>query len=155
MVFHIVLKHIKRRVDLSGSLQLIVILTISMFLNACGAQDDASAQNPKNSAAQAPVGAKKEAGTASAGQIVFERANCAMCHPGGNNTMDPSHPIKGLEFAKKFSDDSILETTIRKGFPNVGMPSFSKKMIDDHEMRDLIAYVRTLTPAVKTAGPKK
>ena len=130
-------------------------------LSACSTQEDASAQlnrktgfesnnqsnnQPNN---QSNESLKNEGGSASAGQAIFERANCAMCHPGGNNTMAPGHPVKGPEFARKYAEDSLLESIIRKGFPEVGMPAFSKEQIDDKEMKELIAYVRTLTAPIK------
>jgi mono/diheme cytochrome c family protein len=63
--------------------------------------------------------------------------------------MDPNHPIKGAAFQQKYKDDAVLENTIRNGFPQYGMPSFTKAMINDHDMKDLIAYVRTFSAAGK------
>ncbi len=59
--------------------------------------------------------------------------------------MDPSHPIKGAAFAAKYNRDELLEMTIRKGFPEIGMPGFNRASINDAQMKDLIAYVRSLT----------
>jgi mono/diheme cytochrome c family protein len=79
------------------------------------------------------------------GKRIFERANCVVCHAGGGNMMDPGHPIKGAAFATKYSHDEVLEATIRKGFPEAGMPSQGFSQISALEMKDLIAYVRSFT----------
>ena len=87
------------------------------------------------------------AGDAVKGKAVFTKNNCFLCHPGGDNTMDPAHPIKGAAFSQKYKDDSLLESTIRKGFAREGMPSFSKSAIDEQDMKNLIAFVRSLSTA--------
>ncbi|HEY9754862.1 MAG TPA: c-type cytochrome [Oculatellaceae cyanobacterium] len=84
-------------------------------------------------------------GDAARGQQVFQKNSCVMCHPGGENTMEPEHRIKGKAFQAKYSDDAVLESTIRKGFARDGMPSFPKSAINDGDMADLIAYVRSLS----------
>ena len=86
-------------------------------------------------------------GDAAKGQLVFQKSTCVMCHPGGENTMEPAHPIKGKAFQAKYQDDKVLEATIRQGFQREGMPSFSKTAINDSDMADLIAYVRSLSKA--------
>jgi mono/diheme cytochrome c family protein len=73
------------------------------------------------------------------GKRIFERANCVVCHAGGGNMMDPGHPIKGVAFATKYNHDEVLEATIRKGFPESGMPSQGLSQISALEMKDLIA----------------
>jgi mono/diheme cytochrome c family protein len=78
------------------------------------------------------------------GKRIFERANCVACHAGGGNMMDPGHPIKGSAFAAKYNKDEVLEMTIRKGFPEFGMPSVGSSQVNALEMKDLIAYVRSL-----------
>jgi mono/diheme cytochrome c family protein len=80
------------------------------------------------------------------GKRVFERSNCAGCHPGGTNSLNPTKPIKGQKFQSRYKDDSILEQVIRHGFLSAGMPPFPKSVISEKEMKDLIAYVRSLTP---------
>lgn len=90
------------------------------------------------------------AGDATKGLAVFTKNNCAVCHPGGDNTMDPGHPIKGAAFTQKYKDDAMIEATVRKGFPQYGMPSFTKAMINERDMKDLIAYVRSLSKNPKS-----
>lgn len=80
------------------------------------------------------------------GEKVFKKAYCAGCHAGGNNAMMPDKPIKGKAFTEKYKDDAILEQIIRKGFPEEGMPAFGKDQIPESQMKDLILYIRSLTP---------
>jgi mono/diheme cytochrome c family protein len=153
MVFPIVSTHTRKKDKCLLSTALFALICLS----ACGTQEDASAQLNSASANESTKNEKNkkvENGSVNAGREIFERFNCAMCHPAGNNTMDPGHPIKGPDFARKYADDAVLESTIRKGFPDVGMPSFSKKQIDEQEMKNLIAYVRTLT-ASQQVSPQK
>ena len=81
-----------------------------------------------------------------AGKRVFARLNCEGCHLNGNNLLRPDRPIKGADFQKRYKDDALLEQTIRKGFPSEGMPAFPKHVVNEHDMKALIAYVRTFTP---------
>ena len=92
-----------------------------------------------------------DAGDPVHGQILFSKNSCVVCHAGGENTMDPGHPIKGPAFQQKYKDDLVLENTIRKGFPQYGMPSFTKAMINERDMKDLISYVRTFSKPVKSS----
>jgi mono/diheme cytochrome c family protein len=153
MVFPIVSTHIRKNDKLTKSACLISTALFALScLSACSTQDDGSAQLNSASAhesAENNKNVKVQNVSVNAGREIFERSNCAMCHPGGNNTMDPGHPIKGPDFAHKYADDALLEATIRKGFPDVGMPTFSKKQIDEQEMKNLIAYVRGLTAPSK------
>lgn len=79
------------------------------------------------------------------GREIFQRATCAGCHPGGDNSSDPTKPLKGAEFVRKYPDDKSIENRVRSGAPN-GMPSFDKSEITDDELEDLISYIRSLTP---------
>jgi len=85
-----------------------------------------------------------ESGNAKKGEAVYNKNNCYICHPGGGNTLDPGHPIKGVQFAQKYKDDRVLEEAIRKGFKESGMPPNEKSKITDLEMKDLLAFIRTL-----------
>jgi mono/diheme cytochrome c family protein len=80
------------------------------------------------------------------GKRVFQRASCEGCHQDGNNTLHPDRPIKGAKFATRYKDDSVLEQVIRHGFPSAGMPPSGKHVINDKEMKALIAYIRSFTP---------
>jgi len=78
------------------------------------------------------------------GAKVFQEASCAVCHPGGGNTTNPKKPIKGDKFVNEYKDDSKIEKVVRHGLGS--MPAFNPKMISDSDLKDLIAYIRSLTP---------
>lgn len=95
------------------------------------------------SATPAPVALTEEQ---QRGEKVFRKSYCVGCHADGNNSMMPDKPIKGKAFSQKYKDDALLGETIRKGFPDEGMPAFGKDQISESQMKDLILYIRTLTP---------
>jgi len=80
------------------------------------------------------------------GKKVFEKLTCAGCHPNGENSLHPYRPLKGPGFLARYKDDKQIEQLIRTGVLKAGMPSFSKVRLNDHDMLDLIAYIRSLTP---------
>lgn len=80
------------------------------------------------------------------GERIFKKHYCVGCHADGNNALMPDKPIKGAAFAKKYSDDGLLDRTIRKGFPDEGMPTFPVSQISETQMKDLILYIRSFTP---------
>jgi mono/diheme cytochrome c family protein len=84
------------------------------------------------------------------GKIIFNRVACVNCHPGGINLLAPDKPIKGEKFAKEFSDEMIVNQ-IRKGKGN--MPPHGKDQISDQDIRDVIAYIHTLTPPMGGTKP--
>jgi mono/diheme cytochrome c family protein len=94
---------------------------------------------------------------AKAGKQLFEAMNCSMCHPSGGNALNPKKPLRGEEFKKTFSDADIA-LVVRKGVPGTAMDAFRKDRLSDEQLSDIIAYIRTLTPAqvpvpIKTAVP--
>lgn len=95
----------------------------------------------------------------SRGRKLFESATCAGCHPSGDNLVHPSKLLKGKEFAAKFKKDSDIAKIVRSGVLNTGMPSFSKQQLSDAELKEIIAYIRSLTPreskSDKCPGAKK
>lgn len=86
------------------------------------------------------------AGDAKKGAKLFDKASCAGCHPGGGNAIDPQHPLKGAKFATAFKDDAKIESLVRAGVKGTAMPAFSKAKVSDSDLKDIIAYIRTLTP---------
>ena len=80
------------------------------------------------------------------GKVIFKRMNCAVCHPGGENSVNPKAPIKGAGFKREFAADKSIEKVIRSGIAGTPMPAFNKTQIKDSEMQDLLAYIRSLTP---------
>lgn len=106
----------------------------------------------KSTAAKTPSSGEQPASKAPAvlsavqrGEKVFKKAYCEGCHAGGYNAMRPDKPIKGNAFLQKYKDDQLLESTIRKGFPDEGMPAFGKDQISESQMKDLILYIRSLS----------
>jgi cytochrome c6 len=91
------------------------------------------------------------AATNAHGEELFS-SNCAMCHPGGGNVMNPSKALKGEAFAKQFSKDSLIASVVRKGIPNTVMSPFPKERLSDAQLAEIIAYIRCLTPAPKGAS---
>lgn len=87
------------------------------------------------------------------GREHFHALNCSMCHPGGSNSVDPSKPLKGPGFQKKYPTDEHIAAIIRCGSTNGGMPAFRKDQLSDQQLVELIAFIRSLTPATK-ASPK-
>lgn len=79
------------------------------------------------------------------GKKVFERATCAGCHPNGGNSLHPSRPLKGPLFLSRYKDDAEIVKVVRKGVPNTGMPSFDTSQINDSDMLDLVAYIKSLS----------
>ena len=84
------------------------------------------------------------------GKKLFERLTCSGCHPNGENSLHPYRPLKGPGFLERYKEDGQIEHLIRTGVLKAGMPSFSKLRLSDAEMKDLIAYIRSLTaPSAK------
>jgi mono/diheme cytochrome c family protein len=80
------------------------------------------------------------------GKKAFKKAACEGCHPGGGNTITPQRPLKGAGFLKRFPDDRSLEAFIRKGNPDKGMPGFGPQDLSENDLKDVMAYIRSLTP---------
>ncbi|MGD9681448.1 MAG: cytochrome c [Candidatus Obscuribacterales bacterium] len=121
-------------------LQRLPVLSLSLSLSAlaCGAPGSAS-----------------ETGDVNRGKVVFEQHMCVECHKGGGNSVKPSRPVKGKAFKERYPLDADLEKLIRSGVPNSSMPSFGKDVIDEQEMKDLLAYLRSLTPESNKKSTRK
>jgi len=83
------------------------------------------------------------------GQKVFQDMQCFTCHTNGANLIDPSKPIKGEGFLKKYPEDSQIVSIIRSGRAGTAMPAYDKQRLNDEQLSNLIAYIRSLTPAAK------
>jgi mono/diheme cytochrome c family protein len=94
-------------------------------------------------------------GDAKKGQEIFESLTCVDCHKGGLNSVHPSKPLRGESFAKKYAKDSQIEKVIRKGVSGTSMAGFNVDVISEPQMKDLIAYLRSLTPACETKSKSK
>lgn len=87
-------------------------------------------------------GASCAQGDPAKGKQLFEKQTCAVCHPGGGNTIDKSKTLKSAAFKKK--TDAQVAKIIRMGVKATSMPAFSKDKISDAQMKDLLAYIRSL-----------
>lgn len=89
------------------------------------------------------------------GKFLFDKLTCSGCHPNGENSLHPYRPLKGPGFLARYKEDGQIEQLIRTGVLKAGMPSFSKARVDDNDMTDLIAYIRSLTPVSAKNDLKK
>jgi len=128
-----------------------LVSTPFAFSRACA--EKTVTVRPKNSSFKS-VAASKKATAGSPNQVargkkLFERLTCAGCHPNGENTLHPYRPLKGSGFLSRYKEDKQIELLIRTGVARAGMPAFSKIQISDNDMKDLISFVRSLTPKTK------
>lgn len=93
-------------------------------------------------------------GDAKKGEAVFKKMQCAICHPAGNNILNPQKPLKGEAFKKKYINDKAIMQIVRSGIPGRGMPAFGTDKLSDADLVHLIAYVRSFsqTQTKSTAG---
>lgn len=131
----------------------LLLLTLALaFCNAAYAAKPVSGKT-KATPTCAPVTLKKlgavNSDSVAHGKKLFERLTCAGCHPNGENSLHPYRPLKGPSFMARYKEDETIEQLIRSGVPRAGMPSFGKAQVSDKDMKDLIAYIRSLTPISK------
>ena len=81
-------------------------------------------------------------------------SSCNMCHPGGENVLNPDKPLKGPIFIKRFPTDASIVALVRTGIPKTVMTPFTTQRLSDRQLADIIAYMRTLTPACPKDKPK-
>ncbi len=67
------------------------------------------------------------------------RSKCFGCHT-PEARLGPSHTA--ADFKVRYADDVALATAVRGGRPP--MPAFSKEMLSDQALADIIAYIRSL-----------
>lgn len=100
------------------------------------------------------AGAVFAKGSASEGAKQFEKHQCSGCHRAGGNSVEPSKPLKGEAFAKKYATDAQIVAVIRKGVPGTAMPANTPDMLPERELNDIVAYIRSLTPCGSSTGAK-
>jgi alcohol dehydrogenase (cytochrome c) len=85
------------------------------------------------------VGLPAQTPAPSPGRLAFERT-CARCHgaDGQGGEMGP-----GIVMRTALRSDSELAGLVREGLPGRGMPPF---LLEDDELRQLVAFIRTLRP---------
>lgn len=81
---------------------------------------------------------------ATRGRELFEAMNCSMCHPGGDNALNPTKPLRGAVFRKMFPNDGDIARLIRSGVKDTSMDSFDKSRLSDEQLYDIIAFIRSL-----------
>ena len=90
--------------------------------------------------------------------------NCAVCHgpDGSGKTVIPLMDAKGLRIQsrdfrsgvfKGGADMEDLWQRVRGGIPYSNMPPFSKEVIADKDLMDLLAFVRSLIPTDSGSEP--
>ncbi len=135
--------------------KVLVVLAITLAPLCFARTEAAQPQKPAERAIEKPKVTLKSNQVKSSptqvahGQKLFERLTCAGCHPNGGNTLHPYRPLKGAGFLTRYKEDGQIEHLIRKGVPTAGMPAFSKAQLNDKDMTDLIAFIRSLTPDSK------
>ena len=129
-----------------GKVLAIQTLALALFSSACTAKP--VTVRPKDAPTQKKVQVESNTGVAH-GKQLFDRLTCAGCHPNGENTLHPYRPLKGPGFMDRYKEDGKIELLIRTGVARAGMPSFSKTQVGEKDMKDLIAYIRSLTPSSK------
>jgi mono/diheme cytochrome c family protein len=68
------------------------------------------------------------------GEVVFDRY-CSQCHPGGEKGLAPAinnKPLPGF----------LIKFQVRHGIG--AMPSFSREVIGDEDLRDVVVYLKAL-----------
>lgn len=93
--------------------------------------------------AERPIGpglsaAQLGAGDATRGAELY-RSKCFGCHT-PDARLGPSHTA--ADFKVRYADDVALAAAVRGGRPP--MPAFTKEMLSDQALADIIAYIRTL-----------
>lgn len=125
------------------------VMAVSLFLEPASAEKTVKLKAKSDSK---PTASSKKVAVGSLTQIahgkkLFERLTCAGCHPSGGNTLHPYRPLKGPEFLSRYKEDGQIEKLIRAGVARAGMPAFSKTQVNDKDMKDLIAFIRSMTPS--------
>ncbi len=68
------------------------------------------------------------------------RSKCYGCHA-PEAGVGPTHNT--VDFALRYSSDEAIALVVRSG--RQPMPAFTEAMLDDQELADIIAYIRTLS----------
>jgi mono/diheme cytochrome c family protein len=109
-------------------------VVVALLLSACSIAEEVKHIEEVQKAEQRQETARSENLT---GEQLFVRS-CNTCHPGGKAGIGPSLE----EINTKMPDDAQLKALIRKGRGN--MPPQSKETINDQELENLVAYLRSL-----------
>lgn len=86
----------------------------------------------------APGGGTGGGGNAQAGATVFQSAGCTACHANGGRAAGV-----GPALVRSQRDDAYIRNIIRNG--RGAMPAYSPAQVNDQQLNDLLAYIRSLT----------
>ena len=122
--------------------RLVLVIASIAFFSFCAAAQKASTKDKTPSSEPPPSG--KPASVAR-GRIVYN-SHCGICHFSASEAMKIGPGLKGIYKREKFPsggrvDDASMEKWIGSGGKN--MPPF-KAVLDMAQVRDLIAYLKTL-----------
>ena len=81
-------------------------------------------------------------GDIEAGEEIF-LANCAACHSGGNNSVNPERTLQ-KEVLEKFEMKSMSAITYQVNNGKNSMPAFGDKLSDE-DIKNVASYVLTKT----------
>jgi mono/diheme cytochrome c family protein len=104
------------------------------------------AQDPPHTKSQTKKAASSGGGSATRGKEVFEK-KCAICHYADNDQKKIGPGLKGISKRGTFTvnNNKVTDETLRTWIENGDtlMPPF-KDVLDAGEIKDVIAYVKTL-----------
>ncbi len=115
-------------------------------LAAAGMAMAAWAQDPPAKTTNKKTASSKSTGSAAKGKEVFDQ-KCSICHFADSDAKKIGPGLKGISKRGTFTvnnnkvTDEILKTWIENG--DTLMPPF-KDVLDDQQIKDIIAYVKTL-----------
>lgn len=128
-----------------------LMVVLALTLTACGGGGDDEPVDTKPPASE-PTEPPLSAGDAANGKALFS-TTCAGCHgPNGEGVQGLGKPFAGSEFLQGTSDSDLL-AFIKKGrspgdpanTTGVDMPpKGGNPALSDDELRDIIAFLRTL-----------
>jgi len=88
------------------------------------------------------AGGENQESAVSAGQKLFQSQGCISCH-GANGEGGKGPPLVGVFGSKvKLEGGAIVE-----GYTQPLMPTFFKEQLDEEHLLQLLAYIKSLTPA--------
>ena len=134
-----------------------ICATLTLALSAYGAQEhqhEAGAhRHPEAAKVKNPVPA--DATSVAAGKALYAK-NCASCHGDAGKgdgrmgeELNPKPPDLTDADWKHGSTDGEIFKVIHDGSPKTGMKAFGRKL-SEHEIWDVINYIRSIGPATKS-----
>jgi mono/diheme cytochrome c family protein len=125
--------------------KLMICALLAITFTACGGDDSSNNANNTTNNTTNNTNPDPNAAKIAAGKVIFEgKGGCTSCHGLDGSMSDPPGPeageqISGAEVQKE--SDATLMDVVKNGKGN--MPAY-KSSLDDTEIANVIAYVRTL-----------